>query len=138
MEPRGVQGVPAEYDTSITRGLGVPAAFYHFAFEAGWAAALADKRAELRSKGVEVTYIVDHGFAKSIYFTDPNGVSLEYSCMLRNLTKVDATMQERFTVPLAALQMKSASEMTKVCQFATSPRLAARRRLELFEFAGAR
>src|SRR5438046_4777569 len=35
MEARGVPGVPADYDAGITRGLGVPAAFYHFAFEAG-------------------------------------------------------------------------------------------------------
>src|SRR5260370_39050278 len=28
---------------------------------------------------------------------DPNGLSLEYCCMVRNLTADDATMQERFT-----------------------------------------
>jgi catechol 2,3-dioxygenase-like lactoylglutathione lyase family enzyme len=54
MEPRGVPGVPVEYDAGINRGLGVPASFYHFAFEAGSEAALADKRDELRVKGVEV------------------------------------------------------------------------------------
>src|SRR5262250_1446623 len=78
LEPQRVPGVPAEYDAGINRGLGVPASFYHFAFEAGSQTALADKRDELRAKGVEVTEIVDHGFAKSIYFTDPNGLSLEY------------------------------------------------------------
>ena len=35
MEARGVPGVPAEYDAGINRGLGVPSAFYHFAFETG-------------------------------------------------------------------------------------------------------
>src|SRR4029077_7181049 len=44
MEPRGVPDVPAEYDAGINRGLGVPASFYHFAFEAGSEAALAEKR----------------------------------------------------------------------------------------------
>jgi len=114
MEARGVPGVPIEYDAGINRGLGVPASFYHFAFEAGSEAALADKRDELRAKGVEVTDIVDHGWSKSIYFKDPNGLSLEYCCMVRNLTKDDATMQERFTVPRAALELSSAAEMTKV------------------------
>jgi catechol 2,3-dioxygenase-like lactoylglutathione lyase family enzyme len=71
LEPHGVPGVPAEYDAGINRGLGVPAGFYHFAFEAGSAAALAQKRDELRAKGVEVTDIVDHGWAQSIYFKDP-------------------------------------------------------------------
>jgi catechol 2,3-dioxygenase-like lactoylglutathione lyase family enzyme len=44
MEPRGVPGVPVEYDAGINRGLGTPAAFYHFAFEAGSPPALEDKR----------------------------------------------------------------------------------------------
>ena len=44
MEARGVDGIPAEYDTSIARGLGVPGAFYHFAFEAGSEAGLEQKR----------------------------------------------------------------------------------------------
>jgi catechol 2,3-dioxygenase-like lactoylglutathione lyase family enzyme len=114
LEPQGVPGVPAEYDAGINRGLGVPAGFYHFAFEAGSEAALAEKRDELRAKGVEVTDIVDHDSSKSIYFRDPNGLSLEYCCQLRSLTKDDATMQERFTVPLAALELKSAAEMIKV------------------------
>src|SRR5207247_5303477 len=30
MEARGVPGVPEGYDAGITRGLGVPSAFYHF------------------------------------------------------------------------------------------------------------
>jgi catechol 2,3-dioxygenase-like lactoylglutathione lyase family enzyme len=105
LEPHGVPGVPVDYDTGINRGLGVPAAFYHFAFEAGSAAALAEKRDELRAKGVEVTDIVDHGWAQSIYFKDPNGLSLEYCCVVRNLTEDDATMQERFTIPHRALEL---------------------------------
>lgn len=109
MEARGVPDVPTEYDAGINRGLGVPASFYHFAFEAGSAVALADKRDELRAKGVEVTDIVDHEWAKSIYFKDPNGVSLEYCCMVRNLTKDDATMQERCTLRRAALELNNAT-----------------------------
>lgn len=106
--------MPAEYDAGINRGLGVPAGFYHFAFEAGSEAALVDKRNELHAKGVEVTDIVDHGFAKSIYFKDPNGLSLEYCCFVRNLTKDDATMQERFTLPVAALELGDAAQLIKV------------------------
>jgi catechol 2,3-dioxygenase-like lactoylglutathione lyase family enzyme len=82
LESRGVPDVPAEYDAGINRGLGVPAGFYHFAFEAGSAAALAAKRDALRAKGVQVTEVVDHGWSKSIYVKDPNGMSLEYCCTL--------------------------------------------------------
>ncbi|HVA39257.1 MAG TPA: VOC family protein, partial [Candidatus Binataceae bacterium] len=62
MEPRGIPGVPVEYDAGINRGLGTPSAFYHFAFEAGSAAGLEDKRRELIDKGVQVTDVVDHGW----------------------------------------------------------------------------
>ncbi|MGO9263770.1 MAG: VOC family protein [Candidatus Binataceae bacterium] len=103
MEARGVDGVPAEYDTSINRGLGVPSAFYHFAFEAGSEAGLEEKRQELLSKGVEVTEITDHNWAKSIYFKDPNGLQLEYCCLIREFNANDAKMQPRFEIPIGAL-----------------------------------
>src|SRR5262249_6012659 len=78
MEARGVPGIPAEYDAGINRGLGVPAGFYHFAFEAGSVAALEAKRQELVAKGVKVIEIDHAGTARSIYFKDPNGIQLEY------------------------------------------------------------
>jgi catechol 2,3-dioxygenase-like lactoylglutathione lyase family enzyme len=101
MEPRGVPGVPVEYDTGINRGLGVPDAFYHFAFEIGSVEALEAKRAELIAKGVRVTPIVDHEWMKSIYFKDPNGLMLEFACQTRQLGEDDARMQVRFVVSLA-------------------------------------
>jgi len=109
MEPRGIPGVPVEYDAGINRGLGVPAAFYHFAFEAGSPPALEDKRRELIAKGVQVTDVVDHGWARSIYFKDPNGMSLEYCCLARNFTEDDATMQDRFEISIQALGLDNAN-----------------------------
>jgi catechol 2,3-dioxygenase-like lactoylglutathione lyase family enzyme len=108
MEAQGVAGVPARYDTGINEGLGVPASFYHFAFEAGSPPALAARRDALRAHGVQVTDIVDHGWAQSIYFRDPNGVSLEYSCIVRDLTEADATLRE-ITLPRAALGIDRAA-----------------------------
>ena len=105
LEPNGVPDVPAKYDAGINRGLGVPAGFYHFAFEAGSTAALAQKRDELRGNGVETTEIVNHGWAQSIYFKDPNGISLEYCCVVGNRPEGDAMMQGRFTVSRAALEL---------------------------------
>src|SRR5215468_2358475 len=105
MEPDGIPGVPTEYDAGINRGLGVPASFYHFAFEAGSEAALAERRDQLRAKGVEITDIVDHGWAKSIYFRDPNGLSLEYCCMMRDLRAEDLSGRHSFRVPRAALEL---------------------------------
>ena len=95
MEPRGIPGIPLEYDAGINRGLGVPDAFYHFAFEVGSMEALEAKRAQLIAKGVKVTPIVDHEWMKSIYFKDPNGLMLEYAWQARALGPDDAVMQVR-------------------------------------------
>lgn len=111
MEARGVPGVPAEYDAGINRGLGVPSAFYHFAFETGSEPALEHKRRELIRKGVEVTEIVDHDWAKSIYFKDPNGMQLEYCCYTRELNDDDARMQDRFEASIKALGLDDVSEL---------------------------
>jgi catechol 2,3-dioxygenase-like lactoylglutathione lyase family enzyme len=100
MEPRGVPGIPTEYDAGINRGLGVPEAFYHFAFEVGSVEALEAKRTELIGKGVAVSPIVDHEWMKSIYFKDPNNLLLEYACATRELDDDDARMQVRFTISL--------------------------------------
>jgi catechol-2,3-dioxygenase len=84
----------------------VPSAFYHFAFEAGSEAALADKRDELRAKGVDVTEVVDHDWAKSIYFKDPNGIQLEYCCYTRTLNEDDAEIQDRFEISVERLGLE--------------------------------
>jgi len=103
MEARGVPGVPAEYDAGINRGLGVPSAFYHFAFKTGSVPALEQKRSELLDKGVKVSEIVDHDWAKSIYFKDPNGMQLEYCCYTRELNDDDARMQDRFEASIKGM-----------------------------------
>src|SRR5215472_2381067 len=92
MEARGVPGVPS--------------AFYHFAFEAGSEAGLESKRQELRAKGIEVTDVVDHDWAKSIYFKDPNGLQLEFCCFTRELNANDAWMQDRFEMSVRRLGLE--------------------------------
>jgi hypothetical protein len=108
MEARGVPGVPAHCEAGINRGLGVPNAFYHFAFEAGSEAALVEKRNELIARGVDVTDVVDHDWAKSIYFKDPNGLQLEFCCFTRNLNADDARLQERAEVSIRRMGLESA------------------------------
>ncbi len=111
MEARDVPGVPREYDTGINRGLGVPNAFYHFAFEAGTEAGLEARRQELLDKGVAVSEVVDHDWAKSIYFKDPNGLQLEFCCLTRDFVDDDAVMQERFQASIRALGLDDTSEI---------------------------
>ena len=101
MEPNNVDAIPADYDPGINDGLGVPGPFYHFAFEAGSEAALEAKRTELIDKGLTVTDIVDHEWAKSIYLKDPNGISLEFCCLTRDIgNEDDITMQERAEISI--------------------------------------
>src|SRR5688500_16609812 len=113
MEARGVEGIPADYDAGINRGLGVPNAFYHFAFEAGSEAALDEQRNELIARGVEVTEVVDHDWAKSIYFKDPNGIQLEFCCFVRSLNADDAHMQERAQIPIRRLGLQENSALVR-------------------------
>jgi catechol 2,3-dioxygenase-like lactoylglutathione lyase family enzyme len=101
MEPRDIPGVPAEYDAGINRGLGLPDGVYHFAFDVESEQTLEAKRAHLIARGVRVTPIVDHDWAKSIYFHDPNHMLLEFCCQTRPLGEDDATMQVRFRLSLA-------------------------------------
>ena len=108
LEPNGVPGIPGKYDAGINAGLGVPAGFYHFAFEAGSTDALARKRDELRERGIATTDIVDHGWAQSIYFKDPNGLSLEYCCLAGNPSDTATPRRSEFTLPLAALELTDA------------------------------
>src|SRR5258708_12364840 len=55
MEANDMPGVPAKYDAGINRGLGVPAAFYHFAFEPGPEAGPPPKRHHFRANGPSPT-----------------------------------------------------------------------------------
>ena len=64
---------------------------------------LEKKREELLGKGVKVSEVVDHDWAKSIYFKDPNGMQLEYCCMTRELNDDDAQMQDRFEASIKGM-----------------------------------
>ena len=114
MEAKGIPGVPVEYDAGINRGLRVPSAFYRFAFETGTEAALEEKRKELQDKGVEVSEVVDHDWAKSIYFKDPNGMQMEYCCFTRDFTDEDAVMAERFELPIEALGLEDTPDIVAI------------------------
>jgi catechol 2,3-dioxygenase-like lactoylglutathione lyase family enzyme len=53
--------------------------FDHLSFNLPDEDALLALRERLKATGSEVTDIVDHGFIRSVYFTDPNGIALEAS-----------------------------------------------------------
>jgi catechol 2,3-dioxygenase-like lactoylglutathione lyase family enzyme len=63
--------------------------------------ALLRLRDRLKSHGCEVTDVVDHGFLRSIYFTDPGGIALEASWWTVDPTgrPVDYTDDRLFSDP---------------------------------------
>ena len=60
--------------------------FDHLALNLPDEAALDALRQRLTDAGCEVTDTVDHGFIRSIYFSDPHGIALEASCWVRDVT----------------------------------------------------
>src|SRR5262249_37148446 len=91
MRGEDVDGYPKEFDSGINRGLGLARGVYHFAFDAATEADLERIKHHLESHGVKVRGPVDHeGWAKSIYFEDPNGLQLEVCHLLRPFIADDA------------------------------------------------
>ena len=80
--------------TPFAKPAGVPdpraVQFDHVSFNLPDEQALWTLRGRLKEAGSEVTDIVDHGFIRSIYFTDPSGIALEASCWVTDATGRDA------------------------------------------------
>jgi catechol 2,3-dioxygenase-like lactoylglutathione lyase family enzyme len=68
---------------SFAKPAGVPyakaAQFDHLSLHLPDEEALVRMRDRLKEHGCEVTDVIDHGFLRSIYFSDPNGIALEAS-----------------------------------------------------------
>ncbi|MEE2997169.1 MAG: VOC family protein [Pseudomonadota bacterium] len=52
----------------------------HFAMHVGTVVEVEAWKKRLEDGGIEVVGVTDHGFVKSIYFFDPNGIRLEITC----------------------------------------------------------
>ena len=60
--------------------------FDHLSFNLPDEDALLALRNRLKAAECEITDVVDHGFIRSVYFTDPNGIALEASCWMLDAT----------------------------------------------------
>jgi len=58
--------------------------------------ALEDLRIRLKEHDCEVTEVVDHGFIRSIYFSDPTGIALEASWWTTDLGEGGYEVADRF------------------------------------------
>jgi catechol 2,3-dioxygenase-like lactoylglutathione lyase family enzyme len=91
-----------EYAGSPPAGFAKPAGvpdpraiqFDHLSLDVADEEALEALRHRLKEHDCEVTDVIDHGFVRSIYFTDPNGIALEASWWVRDATGVDASFDD--------------------------------------------
>ncbi|HUO49656.1 MAG TPA: VOC family protein [Acidimicrobiales bacterium] len=96
--------LPAEYDTAISTGLGLPEWVNHIAFDAPSLDDLAVAARRWQEAGITVIEL-DHGWCTSIYATDPNGVLVEFCCTTAVFTAADAAEAEsRRTDPAPPLE----------------------------------
>ncbi len=75
-------------DTATVPDPETPSWVNHLALEVGGEAELEGAKARLEGAGVDVLGITDHGFVKSIYFFDPNGIRLELTCRTMGETEM--------------------------------------------------
>jgi catechol 2,3-dioxygenase-like lactoylglutathione lyase family enzyme len=84
---------------SVVKSAGIPPTlptqFDHISFNLPDEQALIDLQERLTRFAVGVTSIVDHGFIRSVYFTDPNGIALEASFWVVDPTGRSATYDDR-------------------------------------------
>ena len=108
--------VPASFDPSISRGLGLPGWTNHLAFAAGDLDELTAARERWRGCGYDVLQI-DHGWCTSIYVDDPNGIAVEVCCTTRAFDATDAAGAE--TIRTAARPALAEPPVPEVYEAAT-------------------
>ena len=79
-----------------------PAGFDHVALGMADEAGLWDLVARLQGAGFAVSDVVDHGFLRSLYTHDPNGIALEFSCDVAGVdVRMNPSRHEREPLPVA-------------------------------------
>lgn len=81
--------IPEAFDPAISTGLGLPEWVNHLAFDAPTLDALTAHCRRWQQYGIDVVEL-DHGWCRSIYATDPNGILVEFCCTLEPCTTADA------------------------------------------------
>jgi catechol 2,3-dioxygenase-like lactoylglutathione lyase family enzyme len=77
------------FDPAISTGLGLPEWVNHLAFDAPDLDDLERRCRRWQEHGITVVEL-DHGWCRSIYATDPNGILVEFCCTTADFTPTDA------------------------------------------------
>ena len=91
-------------DTATVPDPDTPAWVNHIALEVSGEPELLAMKAKLEASGVDVIGPTDHGFVKSIYFFDPNGLRAELTCR----TKPQSYLNEQEAIAHEALALWTA------------------------------
>jgi catechol 2,3-dioxygenase-like lactoylglutathione lyase family enzyme len=82
------------FDPAISTGLGLPEWVNHIAFDAPDLDDLERRCRRWQEYGITVVEL-DHGWCRSIYATDPNGILVEFCCTTADFTPADASAADR-------------------------------------------
>jgi catechol 2,3-dioxygenase-like lactoylglutathione lyase family enzyme len=87
-------GLPENWSSAISEGLGLPRWANHIAFAARDLDDIAARRTRWLDHGIDV-YEVDHVWCVSIYALDPNGVMVEFCTTTQPFTAKDSADAQR-------------------------------------------
>jgi catechol 2,3-dioxygenase-like lactoylglutathione lyase family enzyme len=82
------ESIPNSWSPALSTGMGLPIWVNHIAFRAKDLAELDAYRQRWLHNGLDVAE-VDHGFCRSIYAVDPNGILIEFCTTTQGLTRAD-------------------------------------------------
>jgi len=111
--------IGTEFPTAISKGMGLPVWVNHLAFDAPTIDALDARRRHWQDQGETVTEI-DHGWCRSIYTMDPNGILVEFCCTTQEFTAGDRAEAVRLLQDPAP-ELEAAPELTFHQPTATAP-----------------
>ena len=75
-------GEEEDYKTAVSLGSGLPIWVNHIAFRLDSEDELKAMVRQLKDRGIEQMQEVDHGWCRSIYLVDPNGIMVEYLSLI--------------------------------------------------------
>lgn len=90
-----------------------PAWVTHFAMKVPSVKDVETMKARLEANGVNVIGVTDHGFVKSIYFFDPNGVRLEFTAETASAEEIKEYARTAHSALAAWTKDKSAGAAAK-------------------------
>lgn len=86
--------IGSSFPTDLSTSMGLPVWVNHLAFDAESPEVFEAHKQRWREHGQTVVE-VDHGWCRSIYITDPNGIMVEFCLDVRPLGEADAEEAER-------------------------------------------